>query len=77
VHWHTDDVNGPRSRVDASNYLTDRSHGQADELRALADASNTSNNTKMAGISNSEGARTYLGTRDAKHTVDGTNGLGS
>jgi len=52
------------------------SHGQVDESKDLADASNTSNNAKTATMSDSESAGTYLGARDTRHAIDGTNGLG-
>jgi len=77
VHWHTGNVNGPRSGADASNSRTDRSHGQADEPRGSADASNTSNEAETVVVSHRTSAGTYLSTGDTKRAVDETDGIGS
>jgi len=77
VHWHTGNVNGPRSRADASNSLTDRSHGQVDEPRGSADTSNTSNEAEMVVVSHRTSAGTYLSTADVKRAIDETDGIGS
>ena len=76
VRWHADDENGPRSGADASNGHMNGSHGQADESKDSAEASNTSNNAITATMSDSESAGTYLGARDTRRAIDGTNGLG-
>jgi len=55
----------------------DASRGRADELRGLADALNASNGAEIAGMSDGEGAGTYLGVRDAKRVVNATDGIGS
>ena len=51
--------------------------GQAGELRGLADTPEVSNSTETAGMSDGEGAKTYLGVGATKHVVDVTHGVGS
>ena len=70
MRWCADDVNGPGSQTDVST-------GQADRSGRQADALDGSNKAEMAGMSHGDGARTYLGTRDTKHGVKVTDGIGS
>jgi len=50
---------------------------QVDVLRGSTDALSTLNNTEMAGMSDGEGAGTYLGIGGAKCVVNATDGIGS
>jgi len=70
ANWRADDANGPGSGADASR-------GQADGRTGSTDALNASNGAETAGMSNGEGAGTYLGVRDAKRVVNATDGVGS
>ena len=70
TRWRTDDTNSPGRE-------TDGSRGQADVLRGWTDTLNMSNSAGTAGMSDSEGAWTYLGVRDAKRVVHEMNGVGS
>jgi len=64
TRWRTNDADSPGRGTDASN-------GQTDTLRGETDALGTSNNAGTAGMSDGEGAETYLGVRHA------TDGIGS
>jgi len=66
----TGDANGCGNRADASSF-------QADASRGLTDTLSASNNAEMAGMSNGEGAGTYLGVGGAKCVVNATDGVGS
>ena len=70
TNYHADDLNGPRNQ-------TDGSLGQTDVSRCQVDTSNTLNIAEIGGISHSEGAGTYLGPGDAKHSVREMDGVGS
>jgi len=63
------DANGHGRGMNVSTGQTDVSRGWTDTLDVL-------NSTGTAGMSNSEGAWTYLGIRDAKHVVNATDGIG-
>jgi len=64
------DANGAGNRTDASSCQADASRGQMDALSA-------SNRAETDGMSNGEGAETYLGVRDAKRIVNAMGGVGS
>jgi len=68
--WHAGDANGHANGVDALS-------GQVDESRRLTDVMGTSNRAETDGMSNGEGAGTYLGAGDMKRVVDTTNGVGN
>jgi len=61
--WRAGDANGCGNRADAS--------------RGSTDALSMSNNAEMAGMSDGEGAGTYLGVGGAKCVVNATDGVGS
>ena len=73
----TGDVNGAGNGADESNGQTDRLRGQTGRSTGQMDASNTSNNAGMAGMSDGEGAGTYLDARGMKRVVDARDGIGS
>jgi len=82
--WCAGNANGPgnrmdrsRGQADESEGLADGSKGQADVLRGSTDASSASNRAETDGMSNGEGAGTYLGAGDAKCVVDARNGVGN
>jgi len=64
------DVKGP-------GHGTDVSTGQADGLRGWTDTLDVSNSAGMDGMSDGEGAGTYLGARGTKRVVHTTDGVGS
>jgi len=64
------DANGAGNRTDASK-------GQADVSRGLTDALNVSIRAEMDGMSNCEGAGTYLGAEGVKRVINTTVGIGS
>jgi len=66
----TGDANGCGNRVDASSCQADASRGSTGVL-------DTSYSAAMAGMSDGEGAGTYLGIGDAKRVVHATDGIGS
>ena len=51
--------------------------GLAGESRGLVDAPEVSNSAETAGMSDSEGAKTYLGVGATKHVIYVTHGVGS
>jgi len=64
------DANGCGNRADASSCQVDASRGWTDIL-------DVPNGAGTAGMSDGEGAETYLGVRDAKRIVNATDGVGS
>jgi len=68
ANWRAGSTNGPGRRTDGST-------GETDGLRGQTDALNASNGAETAGMSDGEGAETYLGVRDAKRVVNATNGV--
>ena len=66
-------LGGTRLRAGDAN-----GHGRGTDVsRGLTDASNASNKAEMDGMSNSEGAGTYLGAGGANRVVNATDGFGS
>jgi len=73
-------LGGMRLRADDTGrpgHRTDVSGGQMDELKGQKDSLNASNKAKAAGMSDGEGAGTYLDTRGVKRVIDATDGIGS
>jgi len=66
-------LGGTRSRTGDANGCGNR----ADASRGSTDALSASNNAEMAGMSDGEGAGTYLGVGGAKCVVNATDGDGS
>jgi len=66
-------LGGTRSRAGDANDCGNR----ADASRGSTDALSTSNNAEMAGMSDGEGAGTYLGVGGTKCIVNATDGVGS
>ena len=74
---HLQGANGPGHGTDGSRGHMEMSRGQADVSRSQTDALNASNGAETDGMSDIEGAGTYLGVRDAKHVVNVMDGIGS
>jgi len=68
--WRAGDANGIGNRTEGSG-------GQADVSRGLTGTLDVPNGAGTAGMSDGEGAETYLGVRDAKRVVHATDGVGT
>ena len=77
TRWRAGDANGPGCGTDMSRGQTEMSKDQADALRRWTDTLDVFNGAETAGISHSEGARTYLGVGGTKRAVNATNGIRS
>jgi len=70
TNWRAGSANGPGRE-------TDGLRGQADGRRGWTDTLSVSHSAETTGMSNGEGAGTYLGAGGANHLVNATDGIGS